>query len=174
MSELTARIVGARHILNHANAATTVGPSFRQFLEKSALVLESQARRNAPKWRRVLMNSIESQIDNKPVPLEAKVGVLKGPALAYAAAMEYGWKPRRSGSFPPLAPIAEWARSKGVGIPAFVIARAIAQGRSRHQRMGGFKYLTRAFETSLPKIRGFLKDAARDIEKEWENRNPTS
>ena len=164
MSTLQVRIVGAERILRNLNDPDLVGEPWRKFLAKSTAVLESEARKNAPKWRRTLMNSIVSQIGPGTFPLEAKVGVLKGPALAYARAMEFG---RAPGAFPPIAAIAEWARSKGIGIPPFVIARAIAKGKSRHQRRGGFRYLTKAFASMTPKIDKFLDNAARDIENRW-------
>ena len=164
MTTLRVVIRGDQRILRKLNDPDLVGAPWRTFLEKSTLALETQARKNAPKWRRTLMNAIESDIGPGTFPLKAKVGVLKGPALKYAAAMEYG---RARGRFPPIAAIAEWVRSKGLGIPPFVIARAIAQGRSRHQRRGGFKYLTKAFEKSESQIKKFLDQMARDIEKRW-------
>ncbi len=167
MTELIVRVRGADRILRNLDRDNLIGPPWRTALEKSALTVESAAKKRAPKWRRVLMGAIESQVDKGAIPLEAKIGVLRGPATAYAPAMEFG---RRPGRFPPIAAIAEWTASKGISIPPFIIARAIARGRSRHQRRGGFKYLRRGLEESRRAIEGFFNRAARDIEARWRSR----
>lgn len=65
-------------------------------------------------------------------------------------AMEYG---RPAGKMPPIEAIALWVKRKGLETDdkaiqraAFLIARAIAQGRSRHQKKGGDKMFTQAAE----------------------------
>ena len=83
----------------------------------------------------------------------------------------FGWRaqaigtPKKGGRhFPPSDALERWASRHGFGPGGgFVVARAIG-------RRGGLKpreFLTGAFRENVQKIRGFLGDVARDIERNW-------
>lgn len=59
---------------------------------------------------------------------------------------------RRPGKMPPLAPIALWVKRKGIGIPAFVIARSIARKGTKAN-----PFLTRTIEKEETNIRAIIQ-----------------
>lgn len=85
-------------------------------------------------------------------------------------AMEYG---RAPGKMPPVEAIALWVKRKGLANDdeaikslAFVIARAIAQGRARHQWQP-FKMFQTAAEEGEQKIYKIFDDAIDDLPRRW-------
>lgn len=87
-------------------------------------------------------------------------GELYSP-LVYALPMERGREP---GKYPPIQPLALWALRKGLDNVtrdnvlhvAFLIARAIAEGRSRHQLAKGSQMFAKGYEAAKPKVDAYM------------------
>lgn len=79
-----------------------------------------------------------------------EIGVLRGTASKYAAAVEFGSKPH----FPPIAPIERWAKIK-LGQPGlgFLIARKISQKGTKAQ-----PYLVPAFESNVGHTKKIIEE----------------
>ena len=74
----------------------------------------------------------------------------------YGIPLEFG---RKAGKMPPLGPIALWLYRKGIVTDrkqirsaAYLVARAIGEGRSRHQRQGGSKMFQKGFDNVSPAV----------------------
>lgn len=94
-------------------------------LQAAGNLVRDDARAHVAVDRRVLQNAIVAELQSGAAPLSLFVGVLKGPALQYAAAVEKGRRP--GAQQPPTKPIEAWARRKGIRAPAYVLARAIGR-----------------------------------------------
>lgn len=118
------------------------------FLRKSALTIEGAAKQLAPVDTGRLRSSIASEF----APWRAQVGT----TVFYAPFVEFGTRPH----WPPIGALTRWGRRHG--IPAFLVARAIAQRGTKAQ-----PFFRPAIERSMAAIQGFLSDAAHAIERRW-------
>lgn len=98
-------------------------------------------------------------------------GTLYSP-LIYAEAMEYG---RRPGKQPPIGPIALWVIRKGIapkeealGV-AYVIARAIGAGTSKHQVEGGFKMFEQGYEAAKEPVKNYMDSVVNTLVEKLKN-----
>ena len=135
-----------------ADPELVAGP-IRRFLNKSALVVEAGAKERSP----VDTGRLRSSITHQVASAEATVGT----RLIYAPWVEFGTKPH----WPPMRAMQPWAKRHGFPagkVGAFLVARAIAKHGTKPQ-----PYLRPALQASLPDVRRFLEDAAREIEGRW-------
>lgn len=153
-------ISGTERIIRNLRRSVLLAAPIKRALIGASLDVESRARHNAPKWRRILTNSITHELGGGVIPMESRVGVLRGPATKYAAVMEFGRQ--KGGRQPPTDAIAEWARSKGIDAPAFVLARSIARKGIKARR-----YLRKGLAESKAKISLRFRGAAAEIERLW-------
>ena len=65
---------------------------------------------------------------------------------------------RKPGKFPPLAPIALWVKRKGIGVPAFVIARSIARKGTKAN-----PFMTRTVEAEETNVRAIIQGEIRSL-----------
>lgn len=114
---VTVQVVGADTLsASLGKAASSVTPELRSAMEKSLLLVESDARRNAVRDTGRLQNSITHSISGNG--LEGKVG----PSVGYGLYVEMG---RRPGKMPPMKAVAAWAQRHGIN--PFLVARAIGR-----------------------------------------------
>jgi len=155
---LKVKIIGLEQLTKKLQADHLLGPPIKKAMQKSMLFVEGEARKGA-KPHAVdtgeLARSIKSSLGPEAVPLSAKVFTNK----IYALPAEFGRKP---GKMPPVDAIAGWVRRHGIGVPPFVIARAIGRRGTK-----GIFYMKKAAEAGQKKIPGFFKEAASAIEKIW-------
>lgn len=124
----------------HAAAEALHGKPMLDGMRKATLLVERDAKRNAPSDTGGLRRSITSEVRVEGVGGTKVQGVV-GSNARYAAAVELGSKPH----FPPPGALEAWARRRGLN--AFVVARAISRRGTRPRR-----YLQNAFETNKPAI----------------------
>jgi hypothetical protein len=149
---LIIEVRGLDALLRKLDGKVLVDPAMHGLLTKSSLFAERQTRQNAPRDTGALARSISSEVR----PLAARVF----SPLAYATVMEFGRRP--GARMPPPEALRGWARRKGYSGSLFVLARAIA----RRGIKGRFfmRKAAKKLEGALP---GFIRDAARDIERRW-------
>lgn len=108
---------------NAARAERAVRLELGRLVQGIALDVEAEAKRQAPVFQGHLRRSITTgavQVSGNTASIEV------GPGVSYGRFVEYG---RGPGKAPPLSAIAPWAARKG--IPAFVLAKAIARRGTR-------------------------------------------
>jgi hypothetical protein len=155
--DFSIRITGVERLLRKARDPQLVGGPVRRFFERAGALTAGNVRERTPVDTGRLRNSITHEVDRGQVPQFARVGT----NVVYARAVEFGSRPH----FPPLAALQPWAQRHG--FPAgragsFLVARAIARRGTQPREM--FK---RGLSASLGGIRGFVRDLARDVEREW-------
>lgn len=146
------RIEGAERIKAKAGPQL-FAKAVRNFLGKSALVIERRAKELTPVDTGRLRASFSHSLDAAQVPLWARVG----SSVKYAPFVENDTRPH----FPPLSAIEGWAHRHGM-IP-FLVARAISKRGTKGKHM-----LKRAFEESQQKIKSLLNQMGREIKEDWE------
>lgn len=169
MTEVRITVEGAEHIVRMTVPENLMGPGLRDALTRSVIDIENGAKRAAPVDRGRLRGAITHQVDDAPLPMWAKAGVIGGVSGGgghervgeYAFAMEYGRPP---GSMPPLEPIAAWARRKGITTPPFAIALAIKRHGTKARR-----FMEGGVNSALSNIQRHFINASRDIENRWRN-----
>jgi hypothetical protein len=124
---------------------------------EAELLLEREAKEGTPTATGLLRESIAAQ---QPRRLADQVLGVVGTSLAYAAPVELGTKPH----FPPIPPLADWARVK-LGIPAdqaehvgFLIARKIARTGTK-----GALMFTKALQSNAAQIERIIAQAGERI-----------
>jgi hypothetical protein len=157
--------------------AALLGRPVRDFLTRSALSIQTEARKRAPVDRGQLRQAISTQVDYAPVPEWAEAGIIGAPeksALWWkAVVMEYG-----SGKFgegrnaskrpylPKVTPDLElWAKRHG-----FSSGKAVAYAILRAGGIMPRRYLREGFEAAVPAIDGHLKRLGKDLRDQWEKR----
>lgn len=124
------------------------GP-MRDFLSKSAAAVEKSAGEKVPRDTGHLAQNIFTLVQPPVATVTA--------ATKYAAPVEKGSRPH----FPPPRALESWARHHGVS--AFALAVAISRRGTRPQ-----PFMRPALEENKAKIRQFLQEAAKEIERRWE------
>lgn len=128
--------------------------AMRTAMQASVLEVEAGYRRNLSPFRLTgrSMNSVHSTITGTGVALEGSVG----SAAAWGRAFELG---RRPGSWPPLEPLIQWVRRRGLAASGrgrtnrtLAIARAV-QRKIYRRGIPAHPALIPAFEAALPRIR---------------------
>lgn len=132
-------------------AADLHGQPMLNAMRHSALLVERDAKRNAPVDTGRLRASITSQVHTAGVMGRDVRGVV-GSNVIYAAAVELGSKPH----FPPIRAIETWARRKGLN--PYAVAKAMAKKGTKPKR-----YLQRAFESNQARIVRLIGAAVRGI-----------
>jgi hypothetical protein len=127
-----------------------LGEPARAFLADGEKVLATNAAAEAPQDTGDLSKSMVGEIDHALPPFWVRVG----STLPYAEFVETGTRPH----WPPLAALQGWADRHG--IPAFLVARAIAEHGTAPN-----PFMERAIEKSIPDLQVLLKKMARDIER---------
>jgi hypothetical protein len=121
-------------------------------LQDAGNLVRDDARAAVPTDRKLLQNAIVAELQSGAAPLSVFVGVLKGPALQYAAAVEKGRRP--GAPPPPTKPIEAWARRKGIDAPAYVLARAIGR-----KGIPARPFLAPAWQRNRAAVKSNLADA---------------
>ena len=137
-----------------ADADKLIGEPLRRALQKSAIVVTSEAKRGTPVDTGRLRASVSNVVDASPIPRFATVGT----NVAYARYVHDG---RMPGRMPPPNALATWARRHG-GQNPFVLARTSARRGIKAK-----PFLREAMTSNVGRIRGFFQAAARDIEQAW-------
>lgn len=132
-------------------AAELHGEQMLAGMKKAALLVEGDAKRNAPVDMGLLRASITHEIRTEGAGGRTVTGVV-GSNKTYAAAMELGSRPH----WPPVEALQVWARRHGMD--AFLVARAISR-RGTKPRL----YLQRAFESNKPRIVDILGQAVSGV-----------
>ena len=155
MSDLTITI-DTREIEQFAEvlgkAPQIAGKEINATMEASLNALEQAIATRTPVNTGQLRGSITHEVRGTPAHLRGEVFT----PLIYGWPMEKG---RRPGKMPPVAAISLWLYRKGIVTDpkemrsvGFAVARAIAAGRTRHQRKGGDKMFEKGFEAAEPLI----------------------
>lgn len=121
-----------------------------QQISKSALKIETDAKRRAPSDVGKLRASIQTRL--KRAGFEAEIY----SDAAYAAPTENGAKPH----FPPPSALEGWAKRHGMAGMEYIIARAISR-----RGLPARPFLYPAWETERPDFINGLKTILRDMEK---------
>ncbi len=137
-----------------ADADKLIGEPLRRALQKSAIVVTSEAKRGTPVDTGRLRASVSNVVDVSPIPRFATVGT----NVAYARYVHDG---RMPGRMPPPNALATWARRHG-GQNPFVLARTIARRGIKAK-----PFLRGPLMSNTDRIRGFFQAAGRDIEQAW-------
>lgn len=124
----------------NAAAEALYGKPMLDGMRKATLLVERDAKKNAPSDTGALRRSITSEVRVEGLSGRKVQGVV-GSNLRYAAAVELGSKPH----FPPVGALDAWARRRGMN--AFLVARAISRRGTRPRR-----YLQSAFEANQTEI----------------------
>lgn len=138
-----------------ADADALVGKPLRDALQRSAITVQSDAKRGAPVDTGRLRASITSAVDANAIPRFATIGT----NVEYAPWVHDGRKP---GRMPPPAALATWARRHG-GQNPYVLARLIGRRGIKAQ-----PFLRDAFAVNVGRIRGYFERAGREIEAAWQ------
>lgn len=161
---ITAEVKGLEKVLQKLGPDLIAEP-LRDFLNKAGQHVQSEAKERAPVDTGRLRSSITTEVDDGLPPLWAKVG----SNVDYAPYMEYGTGGQSDGSggrggrhWPPAGALDVWARRHGFQ-SGFQVAKAIGQRGGLEPR----RYLRGALEDSVAKLKGFVKDMAKDIERMW-------
>lgn len=128
------------------------GRPMEEAMRRAALLIERDAKKNAPVDTGRLRSSISSEIRTEGIGGEKVIGVV-GSNVVYAAAVELGSRPH----FPPPGVLDAWVSRHGGG-DAFLVARAIARRGTKPS-----KFLQRAFESNQVKIVRLLDTAVSEI-----------
>ena len=125
---------------------------------QGCLLLEREVKERTPKGAtNALVGSIAAQL---PTVEPGGVCGQVGTALNYAESVELGTRPH----FPPVAPLADWARAK-LGLSeddAARVAFAIARKISQHGTKGAFMF-TNAVEATREQIEAMIKNAVSEL-----------
>lgn len=147
------KVEGLEQVLSKLrNSEQLYGPPFRDALQKSAIVVENEAKRLAPVDTGRLRASHHHWLDGGAVPLWAKIG----PNASYARYVHDGTRPH----WPPVAAIAGWARRQG--IEPFLVARAISKRGTKAR-----PWLKNAVKAVEGDVKQYLSQAAKAIEARW-------
>lgn len=148
-------INGGPHVVSaRVQTDPLMGPALRQALQRSAILVQNDAKRGTPVDTGRLRASVTHALDSRPVPLYATVGT----NVAYARAVHDG---REAGSMPPPAKLATWARRHGK-INPYALALAI-----KRRGIMPRPFLTDAIEVNVSNIRAEMSHAAKMIEAAW-------
>ena len=129
------------------DAALIKGP-VATFLKKSAFTIEGRAKELAP----VDTGRLRSGVQTKLGPFRAVVAA----TVFYSPYVEFGTRPH----FPPVEALRGWARRHRQN--PWAVAMAIAKRGTRAQ-----PFMRPGAEQSMPIIRGYLEEAAREIESRF-------
>lgn len=140
-----------------ADAETLIGPPMSRALAKAGLVVESDAKRNAPVDTGRLRASITNRVDTAPLAKYVEIGT----NVSYARWVHNG---RRPGSMPPARALFTWSRRHG-NINPYVLARVIQQRGIRPR-----PFLTEGLIKNVSRIVGFFRTAGQEIEQAWGSR----
>ena len=139
-----------------ARAPEIVTGALKPAVVEASLLVEREARERAPVGATALLRGSISA--RAPRVTRNRVEAVVASALPYAAVVELG---RRPGKFPPLRPIADWARAKfGISdeaaeAAAWPIARAIARRGTKPAR-----FFAGALAATRPQIQRLFEAGA--------------
>src|SRR3990167_4093527 len=139
-------------------SANVTEASVKEFLAKSAMEVEKNAKLNSP----VDTGRLRASINNKVEIGTGRARAIIGTNVTYAPYQEFGTAPH----FPPLAAMQPWARRHGFppgNAGAYLVARAIAQ----HGTKGKF-YMKKGFEQSLNTINTLMRALGESIKMKLE------
>lgn len=156
-------IIGKPELLAKLRPESLTYIPIRDFLLASALTVEAEAKKviAAENLRDTgtLFRSIDTKVYSAPMPNMATVGTVNPYAIfVHGDPAEPGARTRPH--WPPMAAIAPWAARHG--IPAFLVARAIARKGTRM-----VPFLTLGLTAALPMIDEQLAKAGAAIEARW-------
>lgn len=130
-----------------------IGPALKQALQRSAIMVQNDAKVFAPVDTGRLRASITHALDSRPVPLYATVGT----NVAYAERVHDG-TPR--GTHVPPAALKTWARRHNMN--PYAVSRAIQQ-----RGIAANPFLEHSLRDNVSRIRNEMAYAARTIEAAW-------
>lgn len=148
--DITISITGVAELERKLGPQLVAGPISR-FLRKSGHKVMAQAQQNVRPnvFEGTVWNSFAVDLQPGVIP----TGVTISNNAQHAVYLEKGTRPH----FPPVSAVAPWAIAHGW--EPYVLARHIGQhGTKKHP------FLVPALEQSVPAIKGYLQDAAREIE----------
>lgn len=138
----------------------------RNFLTRSAIMIQSEARKRAPVDTGLLRSSIGYELGGQSGDQYAKIG----SKVFYAPFMEYGTGlvgdpavPHGGRHHPPGAALDVWAARHGFS-SGYQVAAIIAKRGGLTPRL----YMRRAFEASLRSVRVFLDQMGDEIKRRWD------
>ncbi len=132
-------------------AADLHGQPLLDGMHQATLLVERDARKNAPVDSGRLRASIASEVRVEGIGAKSVIGVV-GSNVAHAPYQELGTRPH----WPPIGAVETWARRHGMS--AFLVARAISRRGTKAQR-----FLGRAFDTNKPRIVAILGQSVAGI-----------
>jgi hypothetical protein len=153
MARAVIRIEGLHEAIRALDTDIVAIPA-RNLLTRAGISVQGKAREHARVDRGGLRDSIAYDVDAAYMPRWVKVG----SNLEYARATELGRPP---GKMPPVGPLEDWARRKGMGEGAgWPIALHIMNAGTEPK-----PFLQPALDDTVPKIPRLLKQMAREIEQ---------
>ena len=156
--QIIIELKGIEELLRKTAApASWLGPALRTMLTKSALAVESNAKKLVPVDTGTLRRTITHPVAGGLMPLVATVGT----NAPYAVVVHEG---RRAGApAPPSGKLLSWMSRHGMDPKsAFVVARAIGR-----KGIKGRPFLKNGFEASRSAIDGYSAAFQRDVEIMW-------
>jgi hypothetical protein len=152
MPTFEVKVIGVEGLIKKLDSSLIAAP-MQNFLQKSAVTVESKTKENTPVDTGRLRSSITHSMDTATVPLWAKVGT----NIKYAPFVELGTRPH----FPPIDALRSWASKHGFA-NAYVICLAISRHGTKAAHM-----LQRAIDSSLNTIEGYRKRMMEEIRGNW-------
>jgi len=143
-------IQGLEELQKLLSDPTLIDAPIKDFLHKSTLSVEDEAKRNAVVDTGRYRASITSEVE----PRKGTVG----SNVEYAPFIEFGTKPH----WPPPGALEPWARRHGFA-SEFMVRRAIAQRGTK-----ALHTLENALKVSKGKIQDFLDQVGNDILGRWQ------
>ena len=136
----------------------------KNFFNRSAILVQNEARTRVPVDTGRLRNSISYAVDSSKLPLWAKIGT----NVTYGKPGEFGTgllseapDSKRRRYFPPPAALEKWASRRGT------TGGAVAMGIFKAGGTAPRPFLRPALGESLNAINGFLNRAAGEIANAW-------
>ena len=148
----SAQVGGLPALLKKYDPVLVMGAPLHKLLTSAVLLGEAHARANAPRDKGDLARDITSEVKGIDARIFTRRDVL------YYRVMEEGRRP--GGPMPPVAAIAAWAARKGIAIPPFVLARAIAARGIKGRFF--MKAAASRVRRELPRL---TRDMGRDVER---------
>lgn len=132
-----------------------VGAELRKAFDASGFIVESEAKKLAPKFDGLLANTITHEVDPAPIPMHTIVGV----GSRYAKYVHAGRKP---GKMPPVKALERWAKKKGLN--AWAVAKSIEKKGIKPK-----PFLTDALEAKKGSVVKQFDNALERIRLQWHN-----
>lgn len=161
MSDINVRVQNPEKLLRLLTAGGVVSDEIRIAFKRSAMIVESEAKKLAPVDRGGLRASITHEVDPRLFPKYAHVGV----GVKYGKAVHEGRPP---GKMPPVKPLQEWIRRKklvgddGKPLSAWAVAKSIEKKGIKPN-----PFLTDALDNKRKDVVRQFDSALERIQRKW-------